>query len=59
MPIPTFILLPEIFDAVIPITTVVVEPGATYTAVVVTPTFAFVFNLKVKDLWYTKVSARS
>ena len=35
------------FDAVIPITTVVVEPGTTYTPVVLTPTLAFVFNLKV------------
>ena len=41
------LLLPETFDAVIPMTTVVVEDGTTYTGVVVTPTLAFVFNLKV------------
>ena len=32
---------------VIPITTVVVEAGAVYIPTVVTPTFAFVFNLNV------------
>ena len=47
IPMPTFILLPDTFDAVIPMTTVVVEDGTTYTLVVVIPTLAFVFSLKV------------
>ena len=47
--IPTHTLTPdpEVFAIVIPITTVVVEAGAVYIPTVVTPTFAFVFNLKV------------
>ena len=38
---------PDVFESVIPITTVVVAAGAVYIPTVVTPTFAFVFNLNV------------
>ena len=37
----------DVFESVIPITTVVVAAGAVYIPTVVTPTFAFVFNLNV------------
>ena len=38
---------PDVLESVIPITTVVVAAGAVYIPTVVTPTFAFVFNLNV------------
>ena len=44
---PTFTPEPDVFASVIPITTVVVAAGAVYIHTVVTPTFAFVFNLNV------------
>ena len=47
IPTPTFTPDPDVFASVIPITTVVVEAGAVYIPTVVTPTFAFVFNLNV------------
>ena len=46
-PTPTLTPDPDVFASVIPITTVVVEAGAVYIPTVVTPTFAFVFNLNV------------
>ena len=50
-------LEPVVFARVTPITTVVVAEGTTYTAVVVTPTFAFVFNLKVFAMFYPSAIA--
>ena len=47
IPTPTFTPDPDVFASVIPITTVVVAAGAVYIPTVVTPTFAFVFNLNV------------
>ena len=44
---PTLTPDPDVFARVMPITTVVVEEGAVYIPTVVTPTLAFVFNLKV------------
>ena len=56
-PTPTLILLPEVFASVIPITTVDVEEGTTYTPAVATPTFAFDFNLKVFAIVYPSAIA--
>ena len=61
IPTPTFTPDPDVFASVIPITTVVVAAGAVYIPTVVTPTLAFVFNLKVFAIVfdYPKAIARA
>ena len=59
IPTPTRHPDPDTFASVIPITTVVVALGTTYTFWVVIPTFAFVFNLKVFAIFYPNAIARA
>jgi len=61
IPTPTLTPDPDVFASVIPITTVVVAAGAVYIPTVVTPTLAFVFNLKVFAIVfdYPKAIARA
>ena len=58
---PTLTPDPDVFASVMPITTVVVAEGAVYIPTVVTPTLAFVFNLKVFAIVfdYPKAIARA
>ena len=61
MPTPTKTPPPVIFANVMPITTVVVALGTTYTFWVVIPTFAFVLSLKVFAMlnYYPKAIANA